>query len=115
MPQLTDVAFGVFNNQDQAQEEERTQHEKRQARARAKLIAVAVSHALWPQGGQESSTIHLEIRPTRENATNASQLATVPKTARKNLSTRAMPREQANRSSEEGLPPVLKGKGDFGS
>lgn len=37
------------------------------------------------RGGQESSTIHLEIRPTRGNATNASQLATVPKTARKNL------------------------------
>ena len=32
MPQLPDVAFGVFNNQDQAQEKERTQHEKRQAR-----------------------------------------------------------------------------------
>lgn len=53
MPQLPDVAFWVFNNQDQAQEKERTQREKRQARARAKLIAVGVSHALWPQGGQE--------------------------------------------------------------
>ena len=46
MPQLLDVAFGVFNNQDQAQEEERPQREKRQARARAKLIAAAVSHGL---------------------------------------------------------------------
>ena len=49
MPQLLDVAFGVFNNRDQAEKEERTQHEKRQARAHAKLIAVAVSHALQPQ------------------------------------------------------------------
>lgn len=40
MPQLLDVAFGVFNNQDQAQEEERPQREKRQARAHAELIAV---------------------------------------------------------------------------
>jgi len=46
MPQLPDVAFRVFNNQDQAQEKERTQREKRQARACAKLIAVGVSHAL---------------------------------------------------------------------
>ena len=46
MPQLLDVAFGVFNNQDQAQEEERPQREKRQARAHAKLIAAAVSHGL---------------------------------------------------------------------
>ena len=61
MPQLLDVAFGVFNNQDQAQEEERPQREKRQARARAKLIAAAVSHGLWPQGVQESSSLEEEM------------------------------------------------------
>ena len=46
MPQLLEVAFGVLNNRDQAEEEERTQGENRQARAHAKLIAVAVSHAM---------------------------------------------------------------------
>ena len=33
MPQLLEVAFGVFNNWDQAEEEERNWHENRQARA----------------------------------------------------------------------------------
>ena len=46
MPQLLDVAFGVFNNGDQAQEEERNQREKRQTRFHAKLIAIVVSRAL---------------------------------------------------------------------
>lgn len=36
------------------------------------------------QGGRESSTILLEVRPTRRNASNASQLITEPKIARKN-------------------------------
>ena len=49
MPQLIEVAFWVFNNRDQAEEEERIQCENRQARAHAKLIAIAVSHALQPQ------------------------------------------------------------------
>ena len=49
MPQLLEVAFGVFNNRDQPEEEERTKREKRQDRAHAKLTAVAVSHALQPQ------------------------------------------------------------------
>ena len=35
MSQLLEVAFGVFNNQDQAEEEQRSWHENRQARARA--------------------------------------------------------------------------------
>ena len=49
MPQLLEVAFGVFNDRDKAEEEERTQCANRQARAQAKLMAIAVSHALQPQ------------------------------------------------------------------
>ena len=49
MPQLLDVAFGVFNTGDQDQEKERTQQEKRQASVHAQLITVAVNHALQPQ------------------------------------------------------------------
>ena len=49
MPQLLEVAFGVFNNRDLAEEKERTWHEYKQARAQAKLMAIDVSHALKPQ------------------------------------------------------------------
>ena len=38
MTQLLEVAFSIFNNWDQAEEEERAQHEKRQARDQAKLM-----------------------------------------------------------------------------
>ena len=38
MTQLLEVAFSLFNNWDQAEEEERAQHEKRQARDQAKLM-----------------------------------------------------------------------------
>lgn len=43
IPQLLDVALGVFNNQDQAPE---GKLEKRQSRAHAQLIAIAVGHVL---------------------------------------------------------------------
>ena len=43
------MAFGVSNNRDQAEQEERTGHENKQARAQAKLMVIAVSHALQPQ------------------------------------------------------------------
>ena len=43
------------------------------------------------QGGRESSTILLEVRPTRGNASNASQLATEPKIARKSTLRHAKP------------------------
>ena len=43
------------------------------------------------QEGQESPTFCLEVRPTRRNATNASQLATGPKTARKRSQGHAQP------------------------
>ena len=49
MPQLLDVAFGVFNNGDPDQEKERTQQEKRQASVHAQLITIAVNHAWQPQ------------------------------------------------------------------
>lgn len=43
------------------------------------------------RGAKKSSTIHLEIRPTKGNATNASQLATGPKIARKSSPGHAQP------------------------
>ena len=49
------MTFGIFNNGDQTEEEDRTQHGKRQAKAQAKLIAVAVSHALQPQGNPKGA------------------------------------------------------------
>ena len=49
MPQLLDVAVGVFNDGDQDKEKERNQQEKRQASVHAQLIIFAVSHALQPQ------------------------------------------------------------------
>lgn len=36
MPQLLQMALGIFNNGDQAEEEGRTQHENKQARAHTK-------------------------------------------------------------------------------
>ena len=49
MPQLLEVAFQIFDNWDQAKEEERTWCKSRQARAHAKLVAITVSHVLQPQ------------------------------------------------------------------
>ena len=57
MPQLLHVAFEVFNNRDQAQEEKRIQREKRQARANRQQIAVADSHALLPQDNLRGQNI----------------------------------------------------------
>ena len=37
MPQLLEMIFGLFNNPDQAEEEEKTQRENRKVRAQAKL------------------------------------------------------------------------------
>lgn len=64
------------------------------------------------QGRRESPAIHLEARPARGNATNASQPATRPKITRKSRPPppQAMSCLQTNRSLEEGLPSVLKGK-----
>ena len=44
-PTSRDVGWGI-NNQEQAEEEERTQCENTQARAQAKLMVIALSHAL---------------------------------------------------------------------
>ena len=111
MPQLLDVVFGVFNNREQAEEEERTQHEKRQARAHAKLIAVAVSHALRPQDNPRG--------PRRSNSpsggkTNKGECYMCESTGHwardcQKEAPRAMPSLQTNRSLEEGLPSVPKG------
>ena len=57
MPQLLHVAFEVFNNRDQDQEEKRIQREKRQARANTQQIAVADSHALLPQDNLRGQNI----------------------------------------------------------
>lgn len=47
--QLLDMNFGVFNNQDQAEENKRTQRETRQDRWQAQMLAVTISKALQPQ------------------------------------------------------------------
>ena len=76
MSQLLEVAFGVFNNQDQAEEEQRSWHENRQARAQA--MTTAVRNALQPQdnpSGPRKLNHHLEVKPARGNASNISQPA----------------------------------------
>ena len=93
------MAFGVFNNRDQAEEEERTQNESGQARAHAKRMVIAVSHALQPQDNpREPKKLHhlLEVKPTRGNASNVSQPATGPKVPER--APWSMPSLQTNRS-----------------
>ena len=76
MSQLPEVAFGIFNNQDQAEEDERSWHENRRARAQA--MTTAVSNALQPQdnpSGPRKLNHHLEVKPERGNASTVSQPA----------------------------------------
>ena len=63
------------------------------------------------RGAKKSSTIHLEIRPTKGNATNASQLATVPKTARKNLPTPGYAQIANKQVTGRGTAPIPEGEG----
>lgn len=49
---LLDMAFGVFHNQDQAEEDKKTQHDTRQDRQQVQMVVVVVSSALQPQGYQ---------------------------------------------------------------
>ena len=68
MSQLLEVAFGVFNNQDQAEEEQRSWHENRQARAQA--MTTAVRNALQPQdnpSGPRKLNHHLEVYHDRND------------------------------------------------
>ena len=90
MPQLLDVAFGVFNTGDQDQEKERTQQEKRQASVHAQLITVAVNHALQPQDnprGPIKSTYPSGGKANKGECftTNARQLAPGPEIAMPSL------------------------------
>lgn len=74
--------------------EKRIQRKKGQARANTQQTAVAASHALLPRDnlrGQERPSIRLEVRPMKGKATNASQMATGPKIARKSSPGHAQP------------------------
>ena len=67
MPQLLGVAFGEFNNGDQAEEEEGTQHEERQARCRQSwrpLLSPTPCNLRTTQRHQESPTICPKVTPT---------------------------------------------------
>ena len=111
IPQLLEVLLRVFHNRDQAEGEERNQHENRQARAQAKLMAVAISQAWQPQDNprsQGSITIDLEIKPARENASEASQPATGPPSAESPLVHGQSANQQIN---EDGTIPSPKGGG----
>ena len=76
MSQLPEVAFGIFNNQGQAEEGERSWHENRRARAQA--VTTAVSNALQLQdnpSGPRKLNYHLEVKSERGNASTVSQPA----------------------------------------
>ena len=75
-----------------------------------KLSAVPCSPRTT-QGGHGSLTIHLEVKPARGNASNVSQLATGPKSAKKN------PLVHAQSANEQvigsGTVPSPKGEGEL--
>lgn len=85
-PQLQEVAFGVFNSRDQAEKEQKTLHESRQAKLMLNwqpLLSTRPCNLRTTQGGQESLTIHLEVRPARGSSSNARKLAIGPEKASK--------------------------------
>ena len=112
MHQRLEVTFGVFNNRDQIQEEERTQCEKRQAKAQAKQVTVAVSHAWQPQGNPKGTRSFNHQSRGKTNKRECFKYKSTGHWACKcQERPQAMPSLQRDRSLEMGVPSVLKGKG----
>lgn len=71
------MAYGVFNNRDQAEEALRDWQEGEQTKKQAQLTALAVSSALQPQGQREDTTPEQQ-RLHKGSASNVVSQATAP-------------------------------------